>query len=305
MPITSIAGFFGGKRAMAAKIVEQLGRPRLFCEPFMGGLSVIMRLEKCEHEIVNDLHGGVVCLARVVANATFAPLLYERLARTCFSEDLLAASVRRLRHNSVPESCPCNEASLDFAYDYFLATWMGRNGVAGLKRIDFNIAVRYTTGGGSATVRWANAIASIPAWHKRLLNVTILNRCGIGLLGKIDDRADTAIYCDPTYLRKTRAGTARYLHEMSEPSPSPAPDNLFCAAADAPAVKSDHEKIVEACHSFKKAKIVVSHYDCQWYRDAFAGWTVIDCPMPRTLARANRRGPVPDGQDAPELLFVN
>lgn len=165
---------------------------------------------------------------------------------------------------------------IERAFWYFLASWVVRNGVAGTARQNYQIAVRWTAGGGSPTVRFRSAVESIPAWHDRLRNVVILNRDAFKIIESIPDVAGTAIYLDPPYARETRGckdpqGSGRYLHEFQHGGGG----DLFDAAGAA----DDHERLARAVRRFQNARVVVSYYDCQRIRRLYEGWQFIDCSM--------------------------
>src|SRR4029077_2189705 len=102
-----------------------------------------------------------------------------------------------------------SEPDPDWAYHYFIASWMGRNGVAGTERVNYQIATRWTKGGGSGPLRFRNAVDSIPAWCNRLHNVQILRRDLFELLPKIEDGAGVALYVYPPYFPDTVSGHSR------------------------------------------------------------------------------------------------
>lgn len=292
--IKAIAPWFGGKRTMAADVIAELGPHTQYFEPFCGSLAIILAKSPAQKETVNDLHGDAMLLARVVAHPRSAPVLYERLQVAVMSEGLLDDARMRLADPIDGEPDPADEASIERSYWYFVGCWMGRNGTAGTDRQDYQIAVRWTKNGGSPTVRFRNAVASIPAWHARLLNVVILQRDAFTIVDKFEDCVETAIYVDPPYPRETRSkfGDGRggkYLHEFAHES--------SLRQAD------DHARLAAALRAYQHDRIVVSTYDCQRYRELFEGWTFIDKTRQKHLHSLGGRGSRP--MDAPEVLIVN
>ena len=128
MKVKAIAPWFGGKRTMAPDIVEELGQHTQYFEPFCGSMAVLFAKEPSQKETVCDLHGDLINLARVLQMFSCAEELYGMLQRTLFSEDLLLRT-----QDGLDEALayPGEVASVDRAYFYFLASWMGRNGTAG------------------------------------------------------------------------------------------------------------------------------------------------------------------------------
>jgi DNA adenine methylase len=172
---------------------------------------------------------------------------------------------------------------------------MGRNGTAGTARLDYQIAVRWTKGGGSPTVRFRNAVDSLPAWHQRLKNVVILRRDALQIIDRFEDVKETAIYADPPYEAVTRSTGSvkngrggKYLHEFDHSA------GMF---------GDDHQRLADALRGYRNARIVVSYYDCQRIRDLYKGWTFIEHTRQKHLHAQNGRGARP--KEAPEILIVN
>ena len=270
--ITAIAPWFGGKRTLATKIVQQLGKHTQYFEPFCGSMAVLFAKERSQKETVNDLHADLINLANVLSRRSSAEDLYDRLQRTLFDQGLLEQARTELERVS-------DQDHIERAYWYFLASWMGRNGTAGTARLDYQMAVRWTKNGGSPTVRFRNATESIPWWHDRLKNVVILRRDAFSIIDRFEDCEGTVIYAD-------RGG--KYLHEFDHNG------GMF---------GDDHSRLAEILRGYRKARIVVSYYDCQRIRELYAGWNFIDCTMNKQLHAQNGRGA--RKKVAPEVLIVN
>lgn len=277
MEITCIAPWFGSKRTLAPTIVKELGPHRAYWSIFGGSLADLMVKPPCSMETVNDLHGHLINLARVLADETKAIALYERLSRTLMHEIVFRECAEEVRsYGNVPAN---EEGDVDRAYAYFVAAWCGRNGVAGTASTNYNFCARYTKNGGHAAKRFISATESIPAWHHRLRNVTILNRNAFELLSKIEDASGVVIYCDPPYVEKG----AKYLHDFTP---------------------EDHVRLAEALRRFRYTRVVVSYYEHPEVRRLYDGWRFVACTMTKSLVNQGMRdkgGAV----KAPELIIVN
>lgn len=249
MKIKAIAPWFGGKRNMAGEIIKHLGKHQAYWEPFCGSMAVLMAKPVCTMETVNDLHGDLINLASVLAVEVAGAELYRRLATTLMHEDLFTAAADRFKARGHQRG---GFADVDRAYDFFLASWMGRNGVAGTGSYNQGFCVRYTKNGGHAATRFVSAVESIPEWHHRLRSVTILNRDGIELLERIEDSPGVAIYLDPPYLKKG----CLYVHDFTS---------------------DDHQRLAEQARRFKRTRVVVSYYDDPRLDDLYPDWHKIDC----------------------------
>jgi DNA adenine methylase len=295
MKIKAPVPWFGGKRRLAPKIVEALGKHDQYFEPFCGSMAVLFAKTPSRNETVNDLHRDLVNLIRVLSDEGSAVALYERLQRTIVCEALLDDAQGYLDKPWGP--FPIGREKLESAYWYFVASWMERNGAAGTKRKNFQLAVRWTLGGGSPTVRFRNAVDSIPVWHERLINVVILCRDAFKIMDRFEDATHTAIYVDPPYPIETRAngggkggGGGQYVHEFRH-------GHGTGSLIDDP---DDHARVATILHAYKKARVVVSSYDCPRIRDLYEGWTVVQCPIAKNLSRTKD-----SLKEAPEILLVN
>ena len=283
MKIGALAPWFGSKRTLAPVIVQELGPHRAYWEPFCGSMAVLLAKPECKAEIVNDLHGDLIGLARVLSDPATAEDLYGRVARTLFHEDLLPQARDYLESRAL-EDCPAVER----AYWFVVCSWFGRNGTAGqpLGRTGKSFCVRYSTKGGDAATRWRSVTDSIPAWHERLRRVTILNRDSFEILPRIEDRDGVTIYCDPPYLVKSTP----YLHDFR--------DGFMT-------LDNDHERLAAELRRFRSTRVVVSYYDHPALRGLYPGWTVRDVAVTKFMANANQpvadQGPV----EAPEVLIIN
>lgn len=292
MKITALAPWFGGKRTLAPRIVAELGDHRVYWEVFCGGLSVLLQKDLCAMETVNDLHGDLVNLARVVQSDDLAPRLFDRMSRLMMHETLHAEAADRYRaRGNAPAS---NVPDFERAVDYMLCAWLGRNGVAGTRSYNQGFCVRYTANGGHAAKRFQSVSESIPAWWARLRNVTVLNRHARALLPRIEDKAGTAIYLDPPYIEKG----ATYVHDFDDAGEFA---GMFAGNDQRP---MSHGELAELCGRFKHARVVVSYYDHPSVRRLYRGWTFVDCAMTKSLVNQGMR----DGGGAvvaPEFLIVN
>lgn len=290
MLIGSLAPWFGSKRTLAPAIIEELGEHRTFFEPFAGSMAVLLAKPPATMEVVNDLHGDIINLARVIQHPAEGPWLYRKLRRAWASEEAFQDAVMKL---AVLDKAGDLEGA-ERAYAYFLVSWLGRNGIAGTnvggpRGAGHSFCVRYTSNGGQPAKRLASAVDSIPAWHRRMRNVTILRRDAFEVLGKIEDADGTVIYCDSPYIPETRSGLkgsggqSRYKHEF-------APE--------------DHERLAKALGRFRRTRVVCSYYESPRLAELYPGWSVRRFEVNKAIANAAKRDKAGDTR-AVEVLLVN
>lgn len=275
MKLTCLAPWMGSKRTLAPRIVTELGTHSYYFEACAGSMAVLFAKEPTGHETVCDLHLALTNLAWCVRDEPTATYLFNLLNRTMYSDELYADSKGWLdTHHECPDKCHDPE----HAYHYFVASWMGRNGVAGTARVNYQIATRWTKGGGSGPLRFRNAVDSIPAWCERLRNVHILRRDLFDVLPKIEDDDGVAIYADPPYIEEGD----KYLHGFKP---------------------EDHARLAKELSRFRKARVVVSYYAHPKLESLYSGWTFLDCSRQKHLHVQNKRGT--GGKEAPEVLILN
>jgi DNA adenine methylase len=229
-------------------------------------------------ETVNDLNGDLINLARVIKDETQGPKLYRMCRRTLVHEDLYEEAKARSRARwDAGEGF--EGPDLDRAYDYFIVSWMGRNGTAGTCSTNQNFAMRYTHGGGSPGQRWCTAARSINWWRKRLARVMITSRDLFEMVEQIQDDAANAIYIDPPYVTKG----AKYLHDFAD---------------------DDHARLAGLASRFTRTRVVISYYDHPLVRELYAGWTFVDCAMNKALVNQGQRDRSVSAV-APEVLIIN
>jgi DNA adenine methylase len=290
--ITAIAPWLGSKRNLAPEIVRELGPHRVYWEPTCGSMAVLLSKPPCTMETVNDLHGDLTNLARVIKHPVEGPRLYRRLRRTLVSEGLYLDS-----SSAIPAPYDSDDLDGERAYHYFLASWLGRNGnsgtmIGGSRGTGRSFCVRYTHSGGATGKRFGGVVSSIPSWRRRLAQVTILRRDAFEVIGKVEDAVGVAVYVDPPYLRETRTsfdrakgcgGTSRYLHEFSE---------------------ADHGRLSEALGRFRRTRVVVSYYDHPRLPELYPGWRLRRIEVSKALSNQGRRDQA-GATKATEVLLVN
>lgn len=239
--ITALAPWFGGKRTLSREIVRQLGPHTSYFEPFCGSMAVLFNKPPAKHEVVNDLNRDLVNAARVIQTPALASQLLTRLHFTFMAEEAYRAA-----RAVVVEPFAGEVGDVDRAYHALVFWWLGRNGLAGLKRrhSGSSFAARYAPTGGCPAVRFRSFVASVPFFARRLASVIVCHRDAFGLIEKIPDRAGVAVYCDPPYIEKS----AKYEHDFAD---------------------ADHDRLAIAVARFRNARVVVSYYPHERLADLY------------------------------------
>lgn len=214
--------YHGGKAYLAQRIVELMPPRRSkdnpdgylhYCEPFAGGLSVLLANDpEGISEVANDLNGALTRFWQVLCDER----LFTRFVRHCqatpFSEAVYNDCCM-IHHN--PHLWDRGEADsrmIVLAYAFFVVC---RQSLAG--RMDAFAPLSRTRtrrGMNEQASAWLTCVEGLPAVHARLKRVVILNRDALDVIRQ-QDGPQALFYADPPYLHETRATTGEYAHEMT------------------------------------------------------------------------------------------
>ena len=284
--VTTLAAWFGSDRMIAEHIGDLLKGCSWIGIPFAGGMSALLHLE-ARTMAVNDLHRHVMNVGLVVADQEMKDELVRRLDATLFHLDELAVAQREcLRReadpayaNSGSERSLLNRSGrIDWAVDYFVCSWMARNGTAGTKG-EFNtgLSVRWEAGGGDSAVRFRNATESLHQWHQVMRRCTFTTDDAFDFLAKCKDRDGHGLYVDP-------------------PFPGPGDGYKFNSGKTAAEQRTWHTRLRDALVGFRVTRVC-----CRYYRHPLVEELYPEGPWTwhRLKGRTQTNSPVE------EVLLVN
>lgn len=237
--------WYGGKGRLAAQIVPLIPQGKVYVEPYCGAASVFWRLKPREVEVLNDLHGELVTLFRVLQDREQFDELRHRLAWTPYAR---AEFRRALDMEDQP-----GLSDVDRAWAFFVRQNQGFGGVA---RTDGGWGRVFVSrrGMAEATNGWRGRLALLAVWHERLSRVQIDSTDAMKCI-RYWDSPETVFYLDPPYVHDTRAKGTRaiYKHEQDD---------------------THHEQLVETLLGIQ-GQAVLSGYESSIYQPLVAaGWQV-------------------------------
>lgn len=194
--LAPILRYPGAKHRVAPWIVSHFPKHRIYCEPFMGSLSVLFAKPRTAVEVVNDTDGRIVNLFRVLRDQPEA--LIRAITLTPFARDEFRDCLDRA------------EEPVEDARRILVGCWQSVGGLCS-SRTGWKFDTRPQRPG---SLVWAKLPARLAAAVERLQGVQIEHRDGIGLLSRLSE-PDILHYLDPPY----PAGVRRrqlYVEEMSE-----------------------------------------------------------------------------------------
>jgi DNA adenine methylase len=182
-PVSPVAGYIGGKRRLAARLVARIAAVphRTYAEPFVGMGGVFFRRQaRPPAEVINDRNGEVANLFRILQRH------YPQ-----FMDTLRFQITSRREFERLKASDPATLTDLERAGRFL---YLQRTAFGG-KVTGQNFGVDPHTGGGFNLTRLAPVLEEA---HERLAGVTIENLDWAAFLGRYD-RPETLFYLDPPY----------------------------------------------------------------------------------------------------------
>jgi len=227
--LTQPLKWHGGKYYLRQWIIGLMPPHLHYVEPFFGGGSVflgrdpdrnwwvggdelVLAAERGCSEVVNDVHGDLTNFWRVLQSPETFQAFCRRVEATPFSEVEFEQAMEQLASADSPAAPATSAPSLDRAVAFFILARQSRQGVMR----DFATLSRNRTRGriSEQASAWLSVLDGLPAVHRRLRGVVILNQRACDVIRK-QDGPKTLFYCDPPYLHETRSTTGEYHFEMT------------------------------------------------------------------------------------------
>jgi DNA adenine methylase len=267
--ITPPLKWHGGKHYLTTKILSLLPPHLHYVEPYFGSGQVLFardpqdprywwtdktsdgRAARGVSEVVNDLHGDLMNLYRVLKDADLFGQLHRRLELTLFSEGEWNAARDLL---DGPGGGEVERAAALFT--------LCRQSLSG--RMDKHaptVRTRLRGGRNDGVNGWWTAVDGLEAVHCRLQDVRFLCRPALEVI-QSEDTPATCHYLDPPYYHPTRTATEVYAHEMSD---------------------ADHRDLLDALLKVK-GKVILSGYANTLYDTTLARWRRHTVEVPNNAA---------------------
>lgn len=219
--------------------------------PFAGGMAELPHID-CRTGVANDLHRGVINLAKAVADPVMGPRLIRHLRRLPFHPDTLAdAQARCRRREEIDRPRPDSMPDFDFAADYFVCAWMSRAGQAGTTgELRGGISFRWNAAGGDSVKRFRSATDSLREWRQVFARWTFDCRDAFDFMLKCKDDPHHGVYCDPPF-----------------PGPGDAYKHTFGEAGQ--------RRLADMLAEYRKTRVLCRFYDVPLIRELYPepAWT--------------------------------
>jgi DNA adenine methylase len=243
-PTRALLRYFGGKWAIAPWVLAHLPAHRIYCEPYGGAASILLRKPRSKIEVYNDLDEEIVGIFRVVQDPVTCRALMRRLRRTPYARGEFERAFAASSDPVVRAQRAITRSFMAFHPDALLNP----------RNKSFSHA-RYLSGGTSMAREWMTYPRSLVAICQRLQGAIIEYCPALNVIGT-EDADDTLFFIDPPYLHATRSGGAFYRHEM---------------------IKADHRAMLERLRSVK-GLVVLAGYASELYDHALHDWRRITRP---------------------------
>ena len=200
-PQRPVLRYFGGKWVLAPWIISYFPPHRVYCEPFGGGASVLLRKPRSYSEVYNDLDGEIVNVFRVIRDTPAA--LWSLLDATPFSRSEFIESYS-------PSVIPLEQARRTLARSF-----MGFGSNANNSEQKTGFRANSNRSNTTAAEDWGNYPKNVKAYHDRIRGVVIENRDAKEVMLQ-QDSEETLHFVDPPYVHDTRSEKHGYRHEMDD-----------------------------------------------------------------------------------------
>lgn len=242
MPNRPLLRYHGGKFRMADWIISQMPKHAVYCEPFGGGGSVLLKKSRVGTECYNDLSREVVTVFRVMQDKDKMQQLQHKIKYTPFAREEFDLAYEH------------TDDEIELVRRVMIRIWFGF-GTSGMRASSKNGFRSFERGHGRSPAQaWSDYPDILAAYCERLQGVYIENRPALDVMRKFDSD-DTLFYVDPPYVHDTRSGIASggkyYEHEM---------------------IDADHEELLQYLKTVK-GKVMISGYECDLYNDILKGWS--------------------------------
>ena len=211
MPTRPVLRYHGGKWMLAPWIISHFPEHRVYVEPFAGAASVLMRKQRSQAEIYNDLDEDVVNVFRILRDPPSAARLAELLRLTPWS---------RIEFN---ESYQPVEDPVERARRTVARAFMA-HGSTHRRAHRTGFRAKSWVQRQPAQTEWLNYPEQIAVFVERLRGVTIECRPALEVIRQQDSPA-TLFYVDPPYVLSSRTsvrwqseadGWRAYAHNLSD-----------------------------------------------------------------------------------------
>lgn len=200
-PRRPLLRWHGGKWVLAPWIISHFPAHRVYCEPFGGAGSVLLRKQRSYAEVWNDLDGEAVNLFRVLRSERAAELV-EKLRLTPFARD------------EFQEAYEQTDDPVERGRRLVIRSFMGFGSNGHEKKTGFR--ANSNRSGTTPAHDWVNYPDSLATVVERLSGVVIENKDAKAVMST-HDGPQTLHYVDPPYVLSTRSDPSKdYAVEMSD-----------------------------------------------------------------------------------------
>ncbi|GAA4459071.1 DNA adenine methylase [Novipirellula rosea] len=245
-PAAPIA-WMGGKSLHANWILEHFPDHRIYVEPYGGMANVLLKKQRSEIEIYNDLDFRLVNLFRVIRDPEKLKLLQQMCELTPYS--------RKEFESLVQEKEPSDPVQR--AYWFFVRCRQARGGLGSqaLTPSAWATSKRARRQMPEPISKYLSAVDGLPEVADRFRTVVVESLPALDLFRKYDSD-DSLFYCDPPYPHGTLANQKQPLYEFTM---SDAEHLLFLNTIKA-----------------LEAKVIVSGYSTPVYDRELSSWRKLE-----------------------------
>ncbi len=225
----------GGKWILAPWIISHFPKHRVYCEPFAGAASVLLRKERSYSEVINDINDDLFNLFEVLRDRPDE--IKQAIVMTPFSR------------REFERAYSMHPDPIEKARRFMIRSFQGFGNVGAAGTAATGWRSNSHRSGTTPAKDWMSLPLAMDQTIERLRGVIIENRTWQKVVDQHDSET-TLFYFDPPYLEETRTRYGVYSHEMTE---------------------ENHEEFLARAKTIQ-GRAIISAYDSPLYDAALKGW---------------------------------
>lgn len=237
--------YHGSKWRLAPWIISHFPPHRVYVEVFGGSAAVLLRKERSEVEIYNDLNDDLYNFFRVVRDRRAFRLLAKTLAMTGYARKEYDLAYRKAH------------SRIERARRLVVRCFMGFGSNSGTVNTKSGFRAWDWNARNPNNLYWPKVPGSILVAHQRLQGVVIENRPALRLM-QDQDSPTTLFYLDPPYVAESRSSwhnkRSYGRFEMTD---------------------TDHRELAAAIRRLQ-GHVVLSGYHSPLYEELFGDWPRVE-----------------------------
>lgn len=245
--ITAPFSYYGGKRALAERIIDLFPPHDVFVDVFGGSGAIVLNKIPASIDVYNDISGHLVNFFQVLRDPVMSEKLLQQLRLTPTSRDEYYNCYKYLKQT--PTFLYANQ--VEWARAWFAYVQQSFSSIPRLHQVS---GWGYgTTKSNNVATSFVHSIEKLPEIIRRCRMLQVDHRSFERIITAYDT-PQTLLYCDPPYVMSTRKKEKCYQDEMTD---------------------TQHSDLLISLKN-SRSMVILSGYRSELYDSHLADWRRID-----------------------------